>query len=122
MAHDTASTPAALGYRMPAEWAPHASTWLTWPRPEGISFPGRYHEVPENLARIVGAIVSRQRVHIIVPNENWEIIVRQQLALHGVPLARVRFFHIPTNECWCRDHGPAFVVKRGRGGRRHPHP
>ncbi len=34
------ATPASLGYRMPAEWEPHAATWLSWPRPEGISFPG----------------------------------------------------------------------------------
>ena len=111
-------TPKSHGFSFPPEWARQSAVWFSWPRPEGISFPGRYHEVPENLARIVGAIVSRQRVHIIVPNENWEIIVRQQLALHGVPLARVRFFHIPTNECWCRDHGPAFVTRRGRGGKR----
>ena len=36
----TPGVPAALGYRMPAEWEPHAATWLSWPRPEGISFPG----------------------------------------------------------------------------------
>ncbi len=23
--------PMSLGYRMPAEWERHASTWLTWP-------------------------------------------------------------------------------------------
>src|SRR4051812_39955880 len=34
--------PAALGYRMPAEWEPHAATWLSWPRREGISFPGAF--------------------------------------------------------------------------------
>ena len=117
-AHRLTGTPKSHGFSFPPEWARQSAVWFSWPRPEGISFPGRYHEVPENLARIVGAIVSRQRVHIIVPNENWEIIVRQQLALHGVPLARVRFFHFPTNECWCRDHGPAFVTRRGRGGKR----
>ncbi|MEY2520130.1 MAG: agmatine deiminase, partial [Verrucomicrobiota bacterium] len=38
-------TPAALGYRMPAEWEPHAATWLSWPRREGISFPGAFDRV-----------------------------------------------------------------------------
>ena len=110
-------TPASHGFSFPPEWARQSAVWFSWPRPEGISFPGRYHEVPQNLARIVGAIVARQHVNILVPNENWELIVRQQLALHGVPLTRVRFLHIPTNECWCRDHGPAFVTRRGRGGK-----
>ena len=50
--HPDSATPAALGYRMPAEWEPHAATWLTWPRPDGISFPGRYEVVPPVLAKL----------------------------------------------------------------------
>jgi agmatine deiminase len=107
-------TPAALGYSFPAEWERHLGTWFSWPRPEGISFPGKYHTVPENLARIFCEIQVREQVHINVPNENWEYIVRQQLREHGCPLRNVFFHLIRTNESWCRDHGPAFVVKRGR--------
>ncbi len=109
-------TPAASGYAFPAEWEPHEGTWFSWPRPEGISFPDKYHTVPENLARIFAAIVPRETVHVNVPNGNWERIVRGQLAGHGCPLENVRFHHIRTNESWCRDHGPAFVVKSRRGG------
>src|SRR5438105_1968607 len=104
-------TPAELGYSFPAEWAPHAATWFSWPRPEGISFPGKYHTIPENLARIMNQIAARERVEINVPNENWEHIVRQQFKEHGGPTKNVRFHYIRTNESWCRDHGPAFVVK-----------
>src|SRR5688572_12031727 len=104
-------TPAQLGYSFPPEWHRHTGTWFSWPRPEGISFPGKYHTVPKNLARIMREIQSREQVRINVPNENWEYIVRQQLKEHGCPLKNVRFFHIKTNESWCRDHGPAFVVK-----------
>jgi agmatine deiminase len=74
--------------------------------------------VPGQLAGIVRAIAERQAVHINVPNANWERIVREQLRAYDCPTRRVRFFHIPTNECWCRDHGPAFVVKRGARGAR----
>ncbi len=109
-------TPAEHGYTFPAEWERQEAVWLSWPRPEGISFPGRWHTVPEPLSAIVAAIAARERVRINVPNENWERIVRQTLRAFGVPTRRVECFHIPTNECWCRDHGPAFVVKRGRGG------
>jgi agmatine deiminase len=107
-------TPAALGYTFPAEWAPHTGTWFSWPRPEGISFPGKYRTVPENLARIMCEIQSREQVHINIPNENWEYIVRQQLKEHGCPTKNVFFHHIKTNESWCRDHGPAFVVKKSK--------
>ena len=52
------STPRELGYRMPAEWHPHAATWLSWPRPDGISFPDRYHEVLPTLGEMVRAIAA----------------------------------------------------------------
>jgi agmatine deiminase len=56
-------------------------------------------------------IQGREPVHINVPNENYERIVRQQLKEHGCPTRSVRFHFIKTNESWCRDHGPAFVAK-----------
>jgi len=105
-------TPASLGYSFPAEWARHTATWLSWPRPEGISFPAKYHTVPKNLAAIIAQIAPREQVHINVPNENYQFIVRQQLAEHGCKLRNVFFHFIKTNESWCRDHGPAFVINR----------
>jgi agmatine deiminase len=105
--------PASLGYTFPAEWAPHSGTWFSWPRPEGISFPDKYHTVPGNLARIFREIAPREKVHINVPNGNYERIVKEQLTACGCPLRNIFFHYIPTNESWCRDHGPAFV-KKGR--------
>lgn len=110
-------TPAELGFTFPAEFERQCATWFTWPRPEGISFPGKYHTVPENLARIVHAVAKRQDVHINVLNDNWARLVRDQLVQHGVPRkvceSRVFFHAMASNECWCRDHGPAFVVRSG---------
>ena len=109
-------TPASLGYSLPPEWAPHSGTWFSWPRPEGISFPDKYYSVPANLAAIMKEIVAREQVHINVPNGNYEQIVRQQLSENGCPLKNIVFHQIKTNESWCRDHGPAFVLKKKRGG------
>ena len=113
-------TPASLGYTFPPEWEKHRGTWFSWPRPEGISFPDKYHTVPENLARIMAEIAPRERVEINVPNGNWEHIVREQLERYGCPTRNVYFHHIKTNESWCRDHGPAFVLKKGKAGRNSP--
>lgn len=107
-------TPAALGYSFPAEWAPHRGTWISWPRPEGISFPDKYHTIPPVVARIVNEIARREEVHINVPNGNYERIVREHLTAHGCPKGPIFFHRIPTNECWTRDHGPAFVLRGGR--------
>jgi len=115
-------TPRQLGYTFPPEWAPHCGTWLSWPRPEGISFPGRYHHIANNLAGLVRAIALHEDVHINVPNENYHRIALETLAANGVEKkllsesSQAVFFHyIMTNEAWCRDHGPAFVVKDMEG-------
>jgi agmatine deiminase len=112
-----APVPKALGYRMPAEWEPHAATWLTWPRPEGISFPGRYETVPPVYAGLIRHLTEGEEVNINVWHEEMEASVRQILAREGTPLERVRFHHFPAYEPWCRDHGPVFLVREKNGRR-----
>ncbi len=60
-------------------------------------------------------IAPRERVEINVPNGNWAYIIREQLAEYGCKTDNVFFHHVKTNESWCRDHGPAFVLKTARG-------
>ncbi len=108
-------TPADHGYAFPAEWQPHAGTWISWPRPEGISFPGFYHRAIVDVARVVAAISTFEPVFVNVPNTNYERIVRDALRQAGARPSRVRFHHLPTDECWARDHGPAFVQRSRRG-------
>lgn len=105
-------TPASLGYRMPAEWEPHAATWLSWPRPAGISFPGGgYARAVPALVKMVAALAESEPVHINVCDEEHEAEVRRCLRMIPEGFGHVRFFRIPTNEPWCRDHGPIFVVR-----------
>jgi agmatine deiminase len=106
--------PAALGYRMPAEWEPHAATWLSWPRRDGISFPNAYDRVLPTLRQMVEALVNSECVCINVGNEEHESEARR--VLDGLTFDRVSFHRIPTNEPWCRDHGPIFLTRPGVGG------
>ena len=55
---DLNTTPAELGYRMPAEWALHQGTWLSWPRRETISFPGSLERVLPTFRTMVGTLVD----------------------------------------------------------------
>ncbi|MBS0656786.1 MAG: agmatine deiminase family protein [Verrucomicrobia bacterium] len=106
--------PPPPGYRFPAEWEPHAGTWLSWPRPEGISFPGRYEEIQPALVQMVTALGESERVHINVSDERHERLVRRMLQIHGCDdLGHVTFHRVPTNEPWCRDHGPIFLTHPG---------
>ena len=111
------ATPRHLGYRMPAEWEPHAGTWFTWPRPDGISFPDKYETVPPVYAELIRNLVQVEDVHINVWDADMEFWVRELLTKLGTPLGRVMFHHFPAYEPWCRDHGPIFLV-RERDGRR----
>jgi len=108
-------TPRELGFTFPAEWLPHAGTWISWPRPEGISFPDRYHESIVDVIGVIRAISAFERVHLNVPNGNYRRLVRAMLREGGVSLSRVTLHEIPTNECWTRDHGPAFLTRTRRG-------
>ena len=115
--HRNRPTPKTLGYHMPAEWEPHAATWFTWPRPNGISFPDKYDTVPPVYAELIRHLVQVEEVNINVWNAAMEEGVRELLTRHQTPLDRVRFHHFPAYEPWCRDHGPVFLV-RERDGRR----
>jgi agmatine deiminase len=104
------STPAALGYRMPAEWEPHASTWLSWPRREGISFPGSFDRVLPTLRAMVAALTESEPVNINVCNGAHEAEARA--VLDELPMQEcITYRRIQTNEPWCRDHGPIFLTR-----------
>jgi agmatine deiminase len=103
-------TPRELGYRMPAEWEPHAATWLSWPRREGISFPDSFDRVMPALREMIAALIESENVCINVCNGAHEAEARA--VLEDVDLARVTFYRIPTNEPWCRDHGPIFLTRK----------
>ncbi len=94
---------------MPAEWEPHAATWLSWPRREGISFPDSFGRVLPVLRAMVEALLQSEQVCINVCNGAHEAEARSALA--GLPNERITFYRIPTNEPWCRDHGPIFLTR-----------
>ena len=109
------ATPDELGYRMPAEWEPHLGTWLTWPRPEGISFPEKFETVLPVFSKIVGHLIQVEEVHINVWDAAKEAEVLELLGKEQIPMERLQFHHFPAYEPWCRDHGPIFLVRESRG-------
>ena len=109
MSDFTAESPASMGYRMPAEWERHEATWLSWPRREGISFPDAYDEVMPVFVQLVDALRGSEKVRINVADLDHEHGIR--FILKDIDISHVEFFQIPTNEPWCRDHGPIFIVR-----------
>ena len=105
----SSQTPTALGYRMPAEWEPHTATWLSWPRREAISFPASFDRVLPALRAMLEALIESEQVCINVSNEAHQAEARS--VLRGLPMERITFYRVPTNEPWCRDHGPIFLTR-----------
>jgi agmatine deiminase len=112
--HAAADTPAALGYRMPAEWEPHAATWLAWPH-ERRDWPGKFATIPWVYAEVVRQLVPGERVRILVDDAVMERSARRVLARAGVDLGRVDFFRVPTDRSWTRDYCPLFVRRDADG-------
>jgi len=105
-------TPRQLGYRFPAEWEPQRATWLSWPHKEE-SWPGRFEPIPGVFTEIVKILASFQHVNINVIDRTMHDDVMKRLTEAGVDPGRLTLYPIPTDDAWCRDHGPAFVVKPG---------
>jgi agmatine deiminase len=109
-----ADTPAALGYRMPAEWEPQAATWLAWPH-ERRDWPGKFAAIPWVYGEVVRHLVDGERVRILVDDERVERSARALLRRVGVDLERVDFLRIPTDRSWTRDYCPLFVRRDADG-------
>ena len=93
---------------MPAEWAPHAATWIAWPHnPE--DWPGKFQPIPWVYAEIVRHLASVELVHILVNDEAAERRATGILRRQGADLARLRFHRWRTDRVWLRDSGPIFV-------------
>src|SRR5438876_5152185 len=83
-------TPAALGFRMPAEWEPHEATWLAWPH-EAADWPGKLAVIPWVYGEVVRHLVRGERVRILVADAALEKKARALLKRVGVEMARVEF-------------------------------
>jgi len=104
----SSTLPFALGFRMPAEWEPHAATWLSWPH-EKTDWPGKFAPIPWVYADIVRRLSQVERVRIVVENPSMERAARRMLKSAGANLSAVDFFSVSTNRGWIRDFGPIFV-------------
>src|SRR5688572_15397154 len=102
-------TPKELGYYFPAEFAPHTATWLSWPHKEA-SWPGKIETIFPIYAQFIKYVSEGEKVNINVLDEAMEKKAIGYLHAVGADLTNIQFFIHPTNDAWCRDHGPAFVV------------
>lgn len=104
-------TPKSLGYYFPAEFAPHVSTWLSWPHKEA-SWPGKINAIFPSYTAFIKSLARFEKVNINVCDQTMQNTAHEMLLAAGVNMSMVNFHLHPTNDAWCRDHGPAFLLHR----------
>ncbi len=102
---------------MPAEWEPHAATWLAWPHNHD-DWPGKFEPIPWVYAEIIRNLARHERVDLIVNNARAQTQARKLLKQANALTPNVHFHSWPTNRVWLRDSGCIFL-KKARGGTAH---
>ena len=110
-------------FRLPAEWEPHAATWLAWPH-NRETWPGVFPAIADVYVEMVAALHRHERICICVNDIDTARHVRERLTAAGVDVSSVGLFEVPTDDAWIRDFGPLFVTRHsatdsdeGRPGR-----
>lgn len=101
------ATPRSLGFRMPAEWHPHESTWLAWPH-DPITWPDRVPIVEQRFGEMVRALAPNERVDLLVKDAATEARAKKTIGT----IAGVAFHRVPTADSWIRDYGPNFLLAK----------
>jgi agmatine deiminase len=99
---------------MPAEWAPHAATWIAWPH-NPADWPNKFQPIPWVYCEIVRHLSQVEDLHILVNDEDDERRALNMLRRQGANVARLHFHCWRTDRVWLRDSGPIFVKKYAEG-------
>ncbi|PTT03499.1 agmatine deiminase [Pedobacter sp. HMWF019] len=102
-------SPKQAGFTFPAEWAPHEATWLSWPHKEA-SWPGKIETIYAPYCAFIKIVAEGEKVRININDEATKAFATAELEKAGADLANIEFYFHPTNDAWCRDHGPAFLL------------
>jgi agmatine deiminase len=97
------------GFELPPEWFPHAATWLSWPHNPDTWPKNILREVLPVYKEFIALLACDEIVCLnIQPNLGGAVY--EELVLAGVNMSNIQLFEHQTNDSWCRDHGPDFLV------------
>ncbi len=111
---------------MPAEWEPHAATWLAWPHYHG-DWPGKFEPIPWVYAEIIRNLAKHEQVELILNDASAARQARRVLERGDAFSSNIRFHRWATNRIWLRDSGCIFltpqpgVARPDSRGRLSPH-
>ena len=106
---------------MPAEWEPHAATWLAWPH-NRADWPGKFEPIPWVFAEIIRNLAKHERVELIVNDAAAARQARRVLERADAFSTNIGFHRWPTNRIWLRDSGCIFLCGADTPVRQKPTP
>lgn len=110
-------SPTRRGFRMPAEWESHRATWMIWPHNRS-DWEIKTSAVQWCFGEVIKRLTNRERVALIVQDQQTKRNAERTLARVGTELSHVDFYQIRTNRSWIRDCGPIFVTRSTSKGQR----
>ena len=103
-------TPKSQGYYFPPEWHPHKATWITFPHNDHSWQAEKLPDMYPEYFQLIKAISLGEQVNINVHDLVLKEFIEGQLPLYGISPDQIRCYIRRTNDAWCRDHGPAFLI------------
>lgn len=104
----TEKTPRELGFSFPAEYKPHAATWMGWPFDDAY-WESYLSQARVDFARLVTAIASFEPVRLVCANQEAERSARGMLEASS----NITFYRLNIDDIWFRDCAPLFVSTPG---------
>jgi agmatine deiminase len=98
-------SPAALGYRFPAEWELHEATWVAWPH-RLATWPGAFEPIPAVWRDLIVTLAEFEPVHVLAGGQ--AVWAQATAMVGGTP--NVVLHDMVTNDAWARDFGPMFLA------------
>jgi agmatine deiminase len=104
-------TPKDLGYYFPAEWHPHAATWLSFPR-NTETWENRFERIFPSYFKFIELISKSEKVCINANDISTINFINERLKALEIDGSNIELFEFATNDSWCRDHGPGFLINK----------
>ena len=98
-------------FRMPAEWEPQKSVWMSWPHNKN-DWPGLFEKIPNVVGKIIKYLTKHQRIDLLVNNTKSIEITRIYLKKIGCNISNIKFHKLKTDRLWLRDSGPIFLINK----------
>ena len=96
---------------MPAEWEPHRSTWLAWPKNKE-TWPGKLlKEVESIYLQMITALLPYEKVNLLVDDQKTVKRILGALGKKRMPTQNIFFHEVKSADVWIRDYGPIFLKK-----------